>query len=153
MVRVFGLSGLRNAYRSVLSAVGSSEISGASRWLEALLEPGDRRPMNSAVRAAPTTASRMNACFLCIRFGSFLTAVGWGLLGRGRRTEPYSHEALARFDHRRRRGWRPLPLHPRRVGVIEIWSLCLVDRRDDEVVPRAVSSLAEQARLARVGRV
>src|SRR5690242_9668281 len=98
MVRVFGLSGLRNAYRSVLSAVGSSEISGASRCEEALLVPGDRRPTNSAVRAAPTTASRMNACFLRIRFGSFLTAVGWGLLGRGRRTGPDSRKPPDRFD-------------------------------------------------------
>ena len=36
MVKVLGLSGLRNAYRSVLSAVGSSEMSGASRWLDAV---------------------------------------------------------------------------------------------------------------------
>ena len=33
---VDGLSGDTNAYRSVLSAVGSSEIRGASRWLDAL---------------------------------------------------------------------------------------------------------------------
>src|SRR4029453_13835112 len=43
MVRVLGLSGLRNAYRSVLSAVGSSEISGASRGLHAVLQPGAGR--------------------------------------------------------------------------------------------------------------
>src|SRR3954454_5549686 len=153
MVSVFGLSGLRNAYRSVLSAVGSSEINGASRWLEALLELGDRRPMNSAVGAAPTTASRMNAQFLRIRSGSFLTPVGWGLESRGRRTEPYSHEALGRFGHRRRRGWGAFALPPRCAGVSEVWALRLVDRRDDEVVPGAVSALAEQARIARVGRV
>src|SRR5437870_9556348 len=74
MVRVFGLSGLRNAYRSVLSAVGSSEISGASLWLDALLEPGARRATKRAVSTAPTTASRMNAQCLRIRCGSFLTA-------------------------------------------------------------------------------
>ena len=32
MVTVSGLSGLVKAYRSVLSATGSLEISGASRW-------------------------------------------------------------------------------------------------------------------------
>src|SRR5689334_3831993 len=112
MVRVFGLSGLRNAYRSVLSAVGSSEISGASRWLEALLEPGDRRPMNSAASAAPTTASTMNAQCLRIRFGSFLTAVGWGLLERGRRTGPDSRERPDRFDSRWDR-LQPVPMNGR----------------------------------------
>src|SRR4051794_40276302 len=35
IVTVSGLSGLTNAYRSVLSAAGSPEMSGASRWLEA----------------------------------------------------------------------------------------------------------------------
>src|SRR5262245_23552896 len=40
IVNVDGLSGLRNAYRSVLSAVGSSEIRGASRWLDADVELG-----------------------------------------------------------------------------------------------------------------
>src|SRR5262249_39342152 len=35
IVTVSGLSGLTNAYVSVLSAVGSCEIRGASRWLDA----------------------------------------------------------------------------------------------------------------------
>src|SRR3954468_6611710 len=35
IVTVSGLSGDTNAYRSVLSAVGSCEMSGASAWLEA----------------------------------------------------------------------------------------------------------------------
>src|SRR5262245_37288437 len=74
MVRVFGLSGLRNAYRSVLSAVGSSEIRGASRWLDAVPEPGARRATKSAASTAPTTASKMNAQDLRILRGSFLTA-------------------------------------------------------------------------------
>src|SRR5687768_460085 len=34
IVIVLSLSGLRNAYKSVLSANGSFEISGASRWLD-----------------------------------------------------------------------------------------------------------------------
>jgi hypothetical protein len=34
IVTVFGLSGLRNAYRSVLSASGSLAIIGASLWLD-----------------------------------------------------------------------------------------------------------------------
>src|SRR5438477_10175670 len=61
MVAVSGLSGLRNAYRSVLSAVGSSEISGASRWLDALLVLGARRPTNTASRAAAAATRRMGA--------------------------------------------------------------------------------------------
>src|SRR5207253_3043693 len=63
IVTVSGLSGLRNAYRSVLSAEGSSEISGASRWLDAFaadgLEPRATRPKTSA--AAAPAARRTNA--------------------------------------------------------------------------------------------
>src|SRR5438105_10689871 len=70
MVRVFGLSGLRNTYRSVLSAVGSSEMSGASRWLEALLELGARRAPKSASSVAAAAARRMNA-YLRIRRAPF----------------------------------------------------------------------------------
>src|SRR6266540_4283864 len=56
IVTVSGLSGERNAYRSVLSADGSSEISGASRWLEALPAPGPPTcATKSAARAAPTS--------------------------------------------------------------------------------------------------
>src|SRR5713101_6332971 len=97
MVIVFGLSGLRKAYRSVLSAVGSSEISGASRWLDALLEPGARRATKRAVSTAPTTASRMNAQCLRIRCGSFLTA-GRLESGGGRRTGLHSPRSQDRFD-------------------------------------------------------
>src|ERR671934_1389028 len=61
IVTVSGLSGLRNTYRSVLSAVGSSEMSGASRWLEAVLLLGARRAPNSASSVAPAAARRMNA--------------------------------------------------------------------------------------------
>ena len=39
-VTVSGLSGLVNAYTSVLSAFGSPAISGASRWLEAVADGG-----------------------------------------------------------------------------------------------------------------
>src|SRR5947208_4419501 len=86
MVRVFGLSGLRNAYRSVLSAVGSSEISGASRWLEAVLELGARRAPKSASNVAPAAARRMNA-YLRIRGAPFSDgrSVVFGFVG-GRRT-------------------------------------------------------------------
>src|SRR5690348_17422598 len=78
MVNVFGLSGLRNAYRSVLSAVGSSEISGASRWLEAVLALGARRPTNSAVRPAAAATRRNSAYFFILRC-SFLVdgRVAW----------------------------------------------------------------------------
>src|SRR5690349_14733307 len=74
-VTVSGLSGLRNAYRSVLSADGSSEISGASRWLDALAAagPDDRvaRPTTSA--AAATAARRTTASFRIVSC-SFQTA-------------------------------------------------------------------------------
>ncbi len=50
MVTVLGLSGLRNAYTSVRSAEGSSAMSGASRWLEAVPFPGP------SVTAAPSAA-------------------------------------------------------------------------------------------------
>src|SRR5580700_4424549 len=64
-VTVVGLSGLTNAYTSVLSATGSLEISGASRcddiylphWLESWLEWADGsgwrgQPTAPAIRAA-----------------------------------------------------------------------------------------------------
>src|ERR1700733_8464612 len=61
-VTVSGLSGLTNAYTSVLSATGSLEISGASRcddiqlphWLE--LADGRRYPAALAIRAARSVA-------------------------------------------------------------------------------------------------
>src|SRR3954454_19801201 len=58
IVTVSGFSGDTNAYRSVLSAVGSCEMSGASAWLEAFACLGCRllavRPMPSAaVTASP----------------------------------------------------------------------------------------------------
>ena len=40
IVTVSGLSGLTNAYRSVISAAGSPEMRGASRWLEAFAPDG-----------------------------------------------------------------------------------------------------------------
>src|SRR5919202_5267251 len=76
IVNVSGLSGLTNAYRSVLSALGSSEISGASRWLDAVAAPGPPR-----VRAAATSAARdaatttANASFL-IPIAPFRRPVG-----------------------------------------------------------------------------
>src|SRR6185503_14866951 len=53
IVTVSGLSGLTKAYRSVLSAVGSRLISGASRWLEARLECGTKA---RAIASNPNTA-------------------------------------------------------------------------------------------------
>src|ERR687886_828182 len=65
IVTVSGLSGLRNAYVSVLSAEGSSEINGASRWLDAWaaegLPPRDASAANNAAEAA--AARRTNASF------------------------------------------------------------------------------------------
>src|SRR5919201_4719090 len=67
IVTVSGLSGLRNAYRSVLSADGSSEISGASRWLEAAAVDGPE-PRTAAVIPTPaaTAAARSASAILFI---------------------------------------------------------------------------------------
>src|SRR6476469_5326373 len=55
MVVVSFLSGLWNAYRSVLSNCGCPEISGASRWLDAAAVPGGRAATPAV--AIPPTAS------------------------------------------------------------------------------------------------
>src|SRR2546428_12073800 len=56
----FGSSGATKAYRSVLSASGSSAISGASRWLEALAVSGATiRPIAAAATTAGKTRFRM----------------------------------------------------------------------------------------------
>src|SRR3954452_6070641 len=58
-VTLSGLSGLTNAYTSVLSARGSPAINGASRWLDAVTAPGPalmmNAPLTSARPAAPAT--------------------------------------------------------------------------------------------------
>src|SRR5213593_2923976 len=56
----FGSSGATKAYRSVLSASGSSAISGASRWLDALAVSGATiRPIVAAATTASKTRFRM----------------------------------------------------------------------------------------------
>src|SRR5688500_10799745 len=57
-VSVFGLSGLRNAYRSVLSTDGSSEIAGASRWLAAVPSPGPAPLRARTARRATVPSAR-----------------------------------------------------------------------------------------------
>src|SRR5947208_13121569 len=102
-VNVFGLSGLRNAYRSVLSAVGSSEISGASRWLDAVLALGASLPTKRAVSPA-AAATRRNSTYFFIslqllsrrrpgRFGSGVAVVA-----------PHSPGLRDRFGPARRSG-------------------------------------------------
>ena len=59
IVRLFGSSGLTNAYRSVLSAAGSPAMSGASRWLEAKTPVTDDAAMRSAP-ATPTAFDRVD---------------------------------------------------------------------------------------------
>src|SRR3954452_11332376 len=61
IVTVSGLSGERNAYRSVLSADGSSEMSGASRWLEAFAAVGPRPWASAATRASAVRAAAARA--------------------------------------------------------------------------------------------
>jgi len=59
IVTVSGRSGLRNAYVSVLSAEGSSEISGASRWLDAWAAVvGQPALVTSAVKDVTGVAAR-----------------------------------------------------------------------------------------------
>src|SRR5205823_213456 len=68
IVTVSGLSGLRNAYRSVLSALGSCEISGASRWLEAFAVPGpEPRTTTATATAVASAAARASAIPLTAR--------------------------------------------------------------------------------------
>src|SRR5215831_5724884 len=75
IVTVSGLSGLRNAYRSVLSADGSSEMSGASRWLDALAADGpDPRATRVATRAAAPATARKTKATLRIVLCSFLAS-------------------------------------------------------------------------------
>ncbi len=69
IVIVSGLSGLRNAYRSVLSAVGSSEIAGASRWLDALT-PSGPGPLRAAATIAPTASADASPRYMSYRMVS-----------------------------------------------------------------------------------
>src|SRR5215813_12953795 len=65
-VTVSGLSGDTNAYRSVLSAVGSCEISGASAWLDACEACGCRL---LAVKPTPTAAATASPAARVLRGG------------------------------------------------------------------------------------
>src|SRR6266513_2534348 len=57
---VSGRSGLLNAYVSVLSAEGSSEINGASRWLDACAAAGvPPREVSAATNAPEAAAARI----------------------------------------------------------------------------------------------
>src|SRR4051812_32471962 len=52
-VAVSGLSGLTNAYRSVMSAEGSNAMAGASRWLDANAGPASAETATSPAAPAP----------------------------------------------------------------------------------------------------
>ena len=73
IVTVSGLSGLTNAYRSVLSATGSMEINGASRWLDANALPAARDAMTRAPANAVSLERFLNSSsssvpeVLCVR--------------------------------------------------------------------------------------
>src|SRR5438094_9329529 len=99
-VTVSGRSGLRKAYVSVLSAEGSSEINGASRWLEAWaadgVPPRDVRAANSApTAAAPTRRSAS------LRIVGLLLSDGRSGSRGGRRIGPGSRAPLNRFGPNR----------------------------------------------------
>src|ERR1700737_1942316 len=73
IVTVSGLSGLRNAYKSVLSALGSCEMSGASRWLDAVAAPGPpARTATVTPSAVAAAAARSASVILRIPIVSLL---------------------------------------------------------------------------------
>lgn len=63
-VVVSGLSGLTNAYRSVLSYCGCPEISGASRWEEAEAAPGSSAVTPAVASPPAASAPQMRAARL-----------------------------------------------------------------------------------------
>src|SRR3954452_22347823 len=93
MVTVSGLSGDTKAYRSVLSAVGSWEISGATAWLEAFACFGCRllavRPTPSAAATASPAASGLRG----LKTGAPPHSSPWGDAGA-----LCSAERAERFD-------------------------------------------------------
>src|SRR6266545_4107488 len=88
IVTVSGRSGLRNAYVSVLSADGSSEINGASRWLDAWAAEGlPPRDANATISAAEAAAARRtNASFRIVL--SLLSTVLAVMSGRDSQERP-----------------------------------------------------------------
>ena len=119
IVTVSGLSGLTNAYTSVLSAVGSSPISGASRWLEAPAFDGPSAPVNAAATAAvPTAAPGARAaqfpssCFLLSQQG--VTAWFGGRVRSG--SEKCASRRASSGRARRRRAGSPCPASPSSPG-------------------------------------
>src|SRR5207245_6283566 len=62
IVTVFGLSGLTNAYRSVLSATGSLAIPGASRCDDMTFPPKLDGSMKLGLGDAPLLTSRRGGC-------------------------------------------------------------------------------------------
>src|SRR5919201_5162430 len=107
IVTVPGLSGLRNAYVSVLSADGTSAINGASRWLEACAAGVELRDASAARSAAEAAAARRTNASL--RIVSVLLSdgrvgvCGWSV---GRRVGAGSPGARDRFgpNHQARLG-------------------------------------------------
>src|SRR5207248_10810978 len=88
-VTVSGWSGLRNAYVSVLSADGSSEINGASRWLEAWAAEGlPPRDANATISAAEAAAARRTNASFRIVLSLLSTALAFmsGLIRSRQRT-------------------------------------------------------------------
>src|SRR5215207_4519028 len=90
-VTVSARSGLRNAYRSVLSAVGSSEIDGASRWLEAV--PAD----GAGPRTVATTATAASASSATVTLRIVVLLPATARVGRsgGRRRGTFASRAQA----------------------------------------------------------
>src|SRR3954453_1721133 len=113
-VTVSGLSGLTNAYVSVLSARGSPEINGASRWLDASAVVG----VSAAVVAASTAPvpararSRRRRLGLDVVTGGPLCCMGWSTVSSGRLPATVGRpleRVLDLLSQRRRRGDRVRP--------------------------------------------
>src|SRR2546423_6976105 len=99
-VTVSGRSGLRNAYVSVLSAEGSSEIKGASRWLDASAAEGlPPRDVNAASSAPTAAAPRSRTASL--RMVGLLLSDGRSGSRGGRRIGPGSVLPPDRFGPNR----------------------------------------------------
>src|SRR5512134_424877 len=92
IVTVFGLSGLRNAYRSVRSADGSSAINGASRCDDAVPFPGPSVVAPTAAAATSSPAAASAVIPLCISTPLSISGRGTALV----RGDPQGGSALNR---------------------------------------------------------
>src|SRR5215468_4694862 len=103
IVTVSGLSGLTNAYRSVLSAAGSSLINGASRWLEAAALLGPTAPTSAAAATAEAVAApsarSSTPLFMPISFLREEVGMVRRIVGSGSVRSDHGVGSVRRLDH------------------------------------------------------